>query len=887
MLIARPPGNGDARALPSRGFGRIGVGLGALALLVGLLIRVGVAASARLWFDEATTGLMSLHVLRGRFPFFFYGQSYMGAAEAYLHATCLAVFGPPADAVRVWPASLSLTHAALAGLLARRVFGAGAWASLFVLLPSPFLLKWAYDARLHYDLILVLTPLLLLLALRATDPDAAPSGRARALVTLGAVAGLSWWTNLLLGAPVAAAAVTVGLARRRVGRAAWGALLAFLLGSAPVWLFVWRYRRPPASQVPLATPAAALEHLHQLASNALPILVGVPSTWMGRPLGRALATGAVGLFVAGCAGALTDRRASRAGRVILGTLGALVVAAVVLTVQGADLTTEDPRYLLPLLAIQPVLLAGALARLGRSRPALATLAGLALLGLSLAAVAVEYPPLVSRAAWQARRARRAAVEQEVALLTARGLTAVYTHDADTMNLTFVSGERVAVSNFYFDADPLIGRRVDAAPEVAYLGVPPPGFEPSLAAAGIRFTRESGPLGPLYTGFALESGAVREIPPEGWVATAWPRPELAPGAVDRDGRTRWSTRRARQTGMWFAVDLGRPRRVAMLAWLPGAFEEVPTGFRVEASSDGRNWTTLREVPQYYGPLYWSGGHPMGRVRWGRAEVRFPPVAARHLRITHIGSDRRLWTVRELFVYDAAPEDPEAGDPSALALALRRAGILRVYADHALGARLTEASDGALVAPPDNVRVDPYGWSPAVNSLPALEGRPDRAVVVPSAAPEAQTVLDALRLAGWRVGRRNTPGFVVATGETEAARRREDLVVPGARPAPAGGLGLEWPEPVNVAGAELGPGAGQPGWLRETVVEIRRDIGWEPVTSTVRRVAPLVWAGTSVLEAGAARIVFRFPPARIRALRLVQGSAPESLRWPGATIRALAP
>ncbi|HEX6480758.1 MAG TPA: glycosyltransferase family 39 protein, partial [Ktedonobacteraceae bacterium] len=44
--------------------------------------------------DEATMGLMALHIaFKGEHPFFFYGQNYMGAIEAYLGAAAFRLFG--------------------------------------------------------------------------------------------------------------------------------------------------------------------------------------------------------------------------------------------------------------------------------------------------------------------------------------------------------------------------------------------------------------------------------------------------------------------------------------------------------------------------------------------------------------------------------------------------------------------------------------------------------------------------------------------------------------------------------------------------------------------------------------------------------------------------
>ncbi|HKJ65439.1 MAG TPA: hypothetical protein VJ969_08555, partial [Desulfopila sp.] len=60
--------------------------LAAICLLaVGLrcAMAVFVFASTR---DTSVVGIMGLHILEGARPLFFYGQAYMGAAEAYLTA---------------------------------------------------------------------------------------------------------------------------------------------------------------------------------------------------------------------------------------------------------------------------------------------------------------------------------------------------------------------------------------------------------------------------------------------------------------------------------------------------------------------------------------------------------------------------------------------------------------------------------------------------------------------------------------------------------------------------------------------------------------------------------------------------------------------------------
>jgi F5/8 type C domain len=882
-------------------------------------VRLQVAATVRLWFDEGTVGAMGLHVLGGRFPFFFYGQPFMGAADAYLDAVPFAIFGASTLTLRLWPILLSFGHAGLAGLLARRVFGTGRWATGLVLLPSPFLLKWSHDARLHYDLLLVLTPLLLLLALAGLDPARPPVARTRAVLVFALVTGVGWWVNLLVALLPVTFAIALVTRRPRLRPAAWMAAPAFVLGSAPFWLFaVWRGRLA-ATTVPLVSPAVIARHAGDLLTHALPIVVGVPDVVLGGRLATVAVGGALGLFGFAVFLVLGHPGASRDGRLVLGALGLFSLVAVLVTERGLTLGTEDPRYLLPLLAVLPVLWAGMIGRLAGSRPTFPECTGLLLLVAHGVGLAAADPSLVFAAPWPARSTADAVPRQMAQGLAARGITAVYTHEQELLPLTFVSGEHVVVSHLYEDADPLRARRVDGAAAVAYLGGRvPPGFDAALAAAGIRFARERTSLGTLYTAFELAPDRHREISPAGWTATASLHPEMARWALDRDAATAWRSGERQRPGMWFQVDLGRVHPVGMVTWLPGAFQEGPTGFRVEASLDGVRWRLAREASPSYGPLYWSGSHPIGRVRWGRVEVRFPARPARYLRITQLGENSRLdWSIRELFVYEVTdgPATSPAGDPAPVATALRRRGVTRVYADHGVGARLAEASGGGLAVLPGNLYVDAYGSAPPVNELPRFRAPPGTAVVYPADLPSGETIAETLRRAGWRFADETLGGYRVLTEFTrpplpgspltprgwritgEPGTANPGLVVDGrletrwwtqAPQRPGAQLQVDFPEPVALMGVDLDLGAFPADYPRGLAVEVSGEPGhWERLDTAPLLFGRLRWAGLHVLRDGVERVSVRFPPVRARGLRLVQTGSDPVFPWSVAELRLVGP
>src|SRR5688572_15878237 len=78
-------GVGVGSALVKSWSGRSGGGPTAWAVVAvfvaGALVRLALLRYPRLWYDEATVGIMGLIVLRGEWPIYFTGQPFMGALD--------------------------------------------------------------------------------------------------------------------------------------------------------------------------------------------------------------------------------------------------------------------------------------------------------------------------------------------------------------------------------------------------------------------------------------------------------------------------------------------------------------------------------------------------------------------------------------------------------------------------------------------------------------------------------------------------------------------------------------------------------------------------------------------------------------------------------------
>lgn len=674
------------------------------------------------------------------------------------------------------------------------------------------------------------------------------------------------------------------------------AVPSFLLGSLPHWLYAVPRGRawPPVGG--LIPWTDVLTHLRWAADRSWPTLAGFPPDLGSRAPWLVGLVGAVYLGLV-LTGVLAVRRAGPAAPAVALAcllLGATNVGLAVGTPYGRFLE-GDPRYLLPLYTALPPLLGLGLARLPRVAAAALAAGLLCLQGTG--AVAGDLQVLTPGGAGPARGFYRAQLDT-VAALERAGLRRLYTADVGARVFTFLSRERVVFSEHYREILPRYALAVDGADAVAWWAPGPwPAFEQNLRALGVEAVYQSlPPLGGAYTRFTLRAvEPLREVDPRRLRVTAGEAAQRAVWTVDRDLGTLWHTAAPKRGGEWLEVDLGAVEPVVLLRLLPGTYQEVPTGLRLEASVDGVRWTRLVEVPEYLGPLYWSAGRPMARVRGGRVELRVPPTPARYLRLTQLGQDARWrWTVRELFVYvqapGAAPPPPDV-DGDALVAAVRAAGVRRLYADHGWGSRVALREPSVQVLPA-NLALDPYGFTGRARAFwPRVRWAPGSGVLLEPADAEAFERL--VRAHGWGFTRAPAAGLVLFAYAPPVARPgvalpRGAIRVTASRKAADAARAVDG-DPATRWGTG-GPQA--PGdWVRidldrpRVVRAVRlwtahptdapRDlrlegsedgVRWRALTAEVSVEGRVRWGGMTALRDGVEAVRLDFAPARLSALRL---------------------
>lgn len=656
--------------------------------------------------DEAMTGLMARHILQGDFPVFFHGQAYMGSGEAYPTAALFFLFGASAKVLLAVPFILSLLFVLLLFRLAEALCGktAAVWTGAYAAAPPAFLAAYGLSPRLGYIETLVLGSLLLLLALKILEDARRGVHGARRYAAFGVVAGIAIWTNFLAAPFLVVSAVVVAASGFRFLVGARGLMLAggVLVGGFPFWIS--NLQNEFWSFAVIGFGGGSLKQLAaQRFAERIPYILGwrhiSTEAWLGWP-GTAMAAAMLAVLVAWIAGAvlgLTRGSETRANDRRSATLVAFLVGvslgAYVLNRFGY---TGSPRYYLGFyVATALVFGAGAAALWNRSRAAGALIGGAVLFGNCFGLV-VGYQALSDRDSWEGKYP---SVKPLIEFLEGVGVTRAYANHHISIRATFASGEKIIVAEPIYEPYAKYGRLVDLAENAAFvfqgrsdhLGAPEV-FEENIKLLGGDYRKDV--LGP-YTIFhdfrPPRRGKSRR--PSGWhVSSSSPGsdPRLA---FDRNASSRWTTGRPRRAGDWFEIDLGTRLPVQRIVLLPGGNRwDAPTGLRVMASMDRRNWTTIAEAGYLLSGLHWYGSHPR-RDLSGRVEVFAGGALVRFIRLEHLGADPKWdWSIGEIFVERSGSPDRSPGRRqavwfSALAEEAREKGSLREsarWADRAVAA-----------------------------------------------------------------------------------------------------------------------------------------------------------------------------------------------------------
>jgi hypothetical protein len=266
------------------------------------------------------------------------------------------------------------------------------------------------------------------------------------------------------------------------------------------------------------------------------------------------------------------------------------------------------------------------------------------------------------------------VDAAIARLEALGIRSCYADGRIAQVVTFESRERVFCSDYVGFRNFAFLRAVDGVDDPATVALVthrslrrphPHVMAQALGLIGARYERDDVGEYSIFHGF-VPPGPVKPIAPAGWIARASNGTDTAGRALDRRVWTRWTG--PQRPGEWFEIDLGRTYPVAQVTLAAAPWpNDAPGGLRVTTSADGVTWRTVGSTPEVLAGLHWWKGHP--RIDdSGSVMVRMEPVPTRYVRFveTEKGEPGALWSIAELFVYEAA-QTPWEPSPDAAAAA----------------------------------------------------------------------------------------------------------------------------------------------------------------------------------------------------------------------------
>jgi hypothetical protein len=310
------------------------------AVVAGLVVRGWVLSTplGRVDSDEAVTGLMARHFLRGEWTTFYWGSYYGGPIESIFAAPLTAV----CNSGLVMKALTTLLYglaAVLTWQVGKKTVGerAGAVAALlFWLYPAAFVLL-STKSKGWYGASMLIALGVMLVVLRLVEQL-----DRRLVAVLGLLLGLGLWTSALALYIAIPAAAWLVARRPAVLRHIWLAAGGALLGAAPWIYYNVRYDWVGLTGGAEPFPAAYFENLEGFFTSLLPRSLGLRMTFSGQWMGGWLAQIAyLALLVLFAVYAVrTFRRGGNA------TLLAVVALAYPFFFALAELSwyTDEPRY---------------------------------------------------------------------------------------------------------------------------------------------------------------------------------------------------------------------------------------------------------------------------------------------------------------------------------------------------------------------------------------------------------------------------------------------------------------------------------------------------------------------------------------------------------------
>jgi hypothetical protein len=639
--------------------------------------------------DNAIIGLMGKHILKGEFPVFFYGQTYMGSLEAYIAAFFFFIIGVSAKSLSVAVGFVSILGIVSVYFLAREVAITkkdrnilGLYAMLAASLPPDYIFWHGLSALGGYPETFFFGNVLLLIALKILKTENEIK-KLRYYVVFGFISGLAFWTHMLVVCYIAASLLFLLINENKkfiFFRVPLFVIPAFIFGSLPLWIYNIQNN---FDTFKLPTSSNIFEGLKYFCCTVPRLLLGSNPLWLF----------IIVLMIYGIAFLFLIKNSKKQffknPRSVFFFL--FLFVAYFFCVNGTAFLC-CARYLFPLFTVIVVSLAWFTNYCVNKNKYMGFIPLIFVLLFNSTDIYKSYIDDKKETCKEEK-----IFGELIDFLDKNNLNTNYCPYWVSQKLNFLSDEKIINSDPEGERYLPYEEAVATSDRIAFIEEDTK-LEISFNMLCESYARQT--IGPysIYYDFVTKKDYGRLVPIDKWRAVSNYNQEYSSFAFDRDVNTYWNSGVHKKKGMYFQLDMGCQYKIYKFS-LHNYFHwnNYPSKIKVKVSMDGQKWDTLK-VPEYVFPVFLSSQVLCWHRDDGRFELLFSPVDCRYIRIEQEEEDAiNPWEINELFVWEYLGERKrEFLELEDIYKYLSEKNIKILYADFWLSSKIYMMSNKMIVA-----------------------------------------------------------------------------------------------------------------------------------------------------------------------------------------------
>lgn len=675
-----------------------------LLLLIGLILEIYAAWQNRFWEnpDEGIVALMAKHMAEGKdFPFFFYGQAYMGSLEPIVTALLFVIFGVSGFVANLGSVACFFWILPILYFWAKDVEGekAGFLTLIYAVLGPPCFYYYSYTPRGGYALTIVFSALILWLTSRYVfkEVNKQPTYKINYFI-LGIVSGLAWWTNQLIVATlITSFLIFIIFLRTKIFQKkiiVFG-FTGFIIGSLPFWL--WNiFNNFDTSKFVNSFGRTSFETgLKSFFLEKFPIIINILPDhtirfWIEISVCFIIFT----IFIISI---IKSYKSSNTIRFINGIniIFFIIISAIIFSrTHYASMNT--PRYLIPIVAPFAIIIGTSIAIISKK----IKFAWMLIL-IFLYNQVVSIPDFNS-----IKKNNIEFYENTIPLqqfLEKQNLHSVYIKYYDH-GLNFVlkeqfcfselNGDRYEPYNHFNETQDKIGILKNYGDVDKFLSIN--GGEAKI------YSELSDRFNNIYYDFVppqrnltmLDNSLIKEI-------TDSSGKSIKKIIMDNNSESVWQSSKPVNESDWIIIEFYKPVEGAFCRILGINQKSYPKNFYIEAQKDGDSeWISL-SPKNSSSNFYWNGPRPYYFGDYFRLEIQFPVIPLTKLKIVNTCL-HHVWSIKELQIFISKNENVISEEESLnlLLKTLNEYNIKRLYADRWVSNAVYKETNGKIATTLDS-------------------------------------------------------------------------------------------------------------------------------------------------------------------------------------------